>query len=192
MLGTVVFGDEDLRLAVQISSSLSQAIMTASLTILTIIGAAYAAFLPQLQRRGLAFYINIGLLILATFAFIASIWYGGEGIATAYREGAKGTWSIDNSKPLYNKQAIFACSGLLLSAFLVVSWAWQLTHPDARSNEQATETAQTVAELKTTIGSIAHELHQLNEQIARIQTASPPSQGAGAPGVESSRPPPAR
>lgn len=84
---------EDKRAAVGIAINLSNAMMTASLAMITIEG-AFFTFAIDKNQIGTTFW---GLAISTFFAFIVSIYFGGRNIARLYNNGHKGNWEIATS-----------------------------------------------------------------------------------------------
>lgn len=103
-------GMSDQKDAVNIGITLSTQIITASLTMIAVIG-AFAVFIIDKREIGLSYYLIMGG---AFISFILSIFIGGKGINEARKNGYKGTWTIDETKDLFNRQAIFALIGVIL------------------------------------------------------------------------------
>ncbi len=96
--------------AVNIGVTLSTQIITASLTMIAVIG-AFMTFVMDKRYVGITYFLIIGGAFLC---FIASIILGGRGIDKARKYGFDGTWTIDRTKSLFNKQSIFALIGIIL------------------------------------------------------------------------------
>jgi len=106
---------ENERVATQISVSLSQTIMTASLVMLTIIGGIYAALSPKLIMTTGHFWITVILLILSMALFILSIFLGGMSIS-GLRVACFITMNViqQTSKGIYqpNKKTVYIDLGM--------------------------------------------------------------------------------
>ena len=103
--------------AVSIGVTLSTQLISASLTMIAILG-AFATFIIDKREVGLRFYILIGISFLT---LVASIFFGGKGIDKARKSGFDGKWNLDDTKKPFNLQALFCGMGLLffiLSIFI--------------------------------------------------------------------------
>lgn len=103
--------------AVNIGVTLSTQLISASLTMIAVLG-AFATFIIDKREVGLLFYVLIGISFLT---FITSIFLGGKGIDKARKSGFDGKWNLDDTKKPFNWQALLCGMGLLffiLSIFI--------------------------------------------------------------------------
>lgn len=103
--------------AVNIGVTLSTQLISASLTMIAVLG-AFATFIIDKREVGLLFYALIGISFLT---FILSIFLGGKGIDKARKSGFDGKWNLDDTKESFNWQALLCGMGLLffiLSIFI--------------------------------------------------------------------------
>lgn len=103
--------------AVNIGVTLSTQLISASLTMIAVLG-AFATFIIDKREVGLLFYVLIGISFLT---FAASILLGGKGIDKARKSGFTGQWNLDDTKTCFNWQALLCGFGLLffiLSIFI--------------------------------------------------------------------------
>jgi hypothetical protein len=103
--------------AVNIGVTLSTQLISASLTMIAVLG-AFATFIIDKREVGLLFYVLIGISFLA---FIKSIFWGAKGIDKARKSGFDGKWNLDDTKKSFNWQALSCVMGLLffiLSIFI--------------------------------------------------------------------------
>jgi hypothetical protein len=103
--------------AVNIGVTLSTQLISASLTMIAVLG-AFATFIIDKREVGFLFYVLIGISFLS---FIASIFIGGKGIDKARKSGFDGKWNLDDTKQPFNWQALLCGMGLLffiLSIFI--------------------------------------------------------------------------
>lgn len=103
--------------AVNIGVTLSTQLISASLTMIAVLG-AFATFIIDKREVGLRFYILIGVSFLA---FVVSIISGGKGIDKARKSGFVNNWNLDDTKNYFNLQAGLCGLGLLffiLSIFI--------------------------------------------------------------------------
>jgi hypothetical protein len=109
--------DEYKKEAVNIGVKLSTQLISASLTMIAVLG-AFATFIIDKREVGLLFYILIGVSFLA---FVGSIISGGNGIDKARKSGFGNNWNLDDTKKSFNWQAGLCGIGLLffiLSIFI--------------------------------------------------------------------------
>lgn len=109
--------DEYKKEAVNIGVTLSTQLISASLTMIAVLG-AFATFIIDKREIGLRFYILIGVSFLA---FVLSIISGGKGIDRARKSGFMNNWNLDNTKKSFNWQSGLCGIGLLffiLSIFI--------------------------------------------------------------------------
>lgn len=102
--------DEYKKEAVNIGVTLSTQLISASLTMIAVLG-AFATFIIDKREVGLRFYILIGV---SFFAFVVSIISGGKGIDKARKSGFGNNWNLDDTKKSFNWQAGLCGIGLLL------------------------------------------------------------------------------
>ena len=84
--------------AVNIGVTLSTQLISASLTMIAVLG-AFATFIIDKREVGFLFYVLIGISFLS---FIASIFIGGKGIDKARKSGFDGKWNLDDTKQPFN------------------------------------------------------------------------------------------
>jgi len=95
--------------AVNIGVTLSTQLISASLTMIAVLG-AFATFIIDKREIGSLYYVIIG----ASFIFfVASIFKGGKGINKARKDGFADNWNLEETKSAFNLQAVFCLLGLL-------------------------------------------------------------------------------
>ncbi len=95
--------------AVNIGITLSTQLISASLTMIAVLG-AFATFIIDKREIGLLYYFLIGASFLS---FVASIFIGGKGIDIARKDGFEDQWNISGTKSSFNLQSVFCALGLL-------------------------------------------------------------------------------
>ena len=105
--------NSDKKDAVKIGITLSTQIITASLSMIAIIG-AFITFVLNKKEVGSYYFACIGI---SFFFFVLSIFFGGKGIDKARKKGYEGIWDIEQTKNIFNYQAIAALLGIIF--FLV-------------------------------------------------------------------------
>ena len=96
--------------ATNIGVTLSIQMISASLTMITVIG-ALIILVTDRNNTSLAFYILFGLGFIS---FLISIVKGGKGIDKVRKQGFNRNWNLDGSKSFFNQQAIYNVSGIVL------------------------------------------------------------------------------
>ena len=96
--------------AVNIGITLSTQLITASLTMIILIG-TFSTFIVDKRDVGLFYYL---LTFTAFILFILSLFYGGKGINQARRNGFNGRWQINDTKKYFNKQSSTALFGIII------------------------------------------------------------------------------
>lgn len=100
---------ENKKAAVNIGVTLSTQLISASLTMIAVLG-AFATFIIDKREVGVLFYVLTGISFLT---FIASIIFGGKGIDKARKSGFDGKWRLDDTKQPFNRQALLCGIGLV-------------------------------------------------------------------------------
>lgn len=100
---------EDKREAVNIGIGLSNQLITTSLALIAVNGAA-TTILLQIRDVRVWFYITA---IVSFFSFLASIYCGGKGINNSRNSGFKGNWTTTVGKSWFDKQAKFTFVGVV-------------------------------------------------------------------------------
>ena len=96
--------------AVKIGITISIQIITASLTMIAVIG-AFVVFIIDKREVGTAYYIITGFAFLS---LVYSVFLGGKGIDKIRNNGFSGEWEISSTKQIFNRQACTALLGILL------------------------------------------------------------------------------
>jgi hypothetical protein len=96
--------------AVNIGITLSSQIITASLTMIAVMG-AFAVFVIDKRNVGPLYYSITGF---AFISFIGSVFAAGKAINKARNEGFAGRWNIVDTKFLFNMQAALALLGIIM------------------------------------------------------------------------------
>jgi len=167
-------GMSDKKDAVNIGVTLSTQIITASLTMIAVIG-AFAAFVIDKRDVGLTYYLITGG---AFFCFIISIVLGGKGIDKARKSGFAGTWTIDETKDFFNRQSIIALLGVIL--FSISIFVGKEKPDELKSkidNQEKTINELTSKdELKTKeIRKLTEDIYKLTKQIDEMKKATVPN-----------------
>jgi hypothetical protein len=121
--------------AVKLSVSLSQAVMSASLGMLTIATGAAVALSTAVSTINVHFVVNQFVSAVCVLFFVASIFVGGRAIARSYHSGSSGTWEITELSPLYDRQAKLSIVGIGLAIILGFSVSCQLINVTAEKNQ---------------------------------------------------------
>jgi hypothetical protein len=106
--------EEDKRDAVNIGVNLSNQLITTSLALIAVVGAAMT-FIMQQKEVGFWFYC---CSIISFFSLLSSIFCGGRGINTARNNGFKGNWTISEGKDWFDWQAKLTLVGVICLCFL--------------------------------------------------------------------------
>ncbi|WP_053990089.1 hypothetical protein [Mangrovimonas sp. TPBH4] len=101
--------------AVNIGVTLSTQIIAASLTMIAVVG-AFATFAIDKREIGIVYYLLTGGAFLS---FVISIILGGKGIDKAREKGFIGSWTIADTKKLFDWQAKTALLGIILFSISV-------------------------------------------------------------------------
>lgn len=154
--------------SVNIGVTLSYQIITASLTMIAVIG-AFAAFVIDKRDVGFTYYLITGG---AYFCFIISIVLGGKGIDKVRKSGFVGTWTIDETKDLFNSQSIIALIGVFL--FSISIFAGKEKHDELKSkiNNQEKKINQLINKnvIKTKeIQKLTNDIYKLTKQVNEIK-----------------------
>ncbi|MBI2969031.1 MAG: hypothetical protein HYY40_14610 [Bacteroidetes bacterium] len=98
--------------AVNMGVTLSTQLISASLTMIAVLG-AFATFIIDKREidNPILYYILIGFSFVS---FVASIICGGKGIDIARKFGYFGKWRLNISKSAFNRQAVFCIIGIAL------------------------------------------------------------------------------
>lgn len=135
------------------NSTISTQIISASLTMITVIG-AFAVFIIEKREIGTWYYITAGLAFLS---FVISIFLGGRGLS--------GKGADKSPNPNFNWQAITALTGTILfcgSVFLGKE------KPD-ELEKRITQQEKIIIELKTKDEFRAKEIQRLNEELTSVR-----------------------
>ncbi len=156
--------------AVNIGITLSTQLISAALSMLTIIGAIVFFVLDKKQVNWVFFFvISIGF-----FSFIVSIYNGAKGIDKARKDGFNGVWNLSNTKRFFNKQAIFCFIGIAASVGSILMGKDKPNTIESeliqlnkllRSKVTQTETSYDgqIEELKFEIKKLKYELEQIKK-----------------------------
>lgn len=134
------------------NATISTQIISASLTMITVIG-AFAVFIIEKREIGFWYYLTAGL---AFFCFVISIFFGGNGLR------GKGANKIPN--PYFNWQAITALIGIIL---FCVSVFLGKEKPD-ELEKKVTEQDKIILELRTKDDFRAKEIQRLSDDINKL------------------------
>lgn len=134
-------------------TTISTQIISASLTMITVIG-AFAVFIIEKREIGPLYYWTSGL---AFMSFVVSIFLGGKGIS------GKGENKTPN--PFYNWQAITALFGIILFCVSVFLGKEKPDELESIINEQG----KTIIELKTKDEFRAVEIQRLTDDIKQLK-----------------------
>lgn len=110
---------ENERTAVNIGVSLSTQLISASLSMMAIVG-ALLVFAIDKREGTIGFYI---LFCFGFLFFLLSVFKGGKGIDIVRKEGYNKNWNLDCSKKYFNKQALFNILGIIfcLSSYFLTN-----------------------------------------------------------------------
>jgi len=155
---------ENQRAAASIASSLSKLLISAGLTMLTILG-AFVVIVLQAKEFS---WVLIVLSVLTLLAFLAMAFTGGKAISNLYYQVYRGEWSPDSSKSDFNKQAIAA---LLAVLFFILTIATTFFLDNRNSSEQVSSASPTTVTVNTVSDSTAKLIHRLEARIDSLERA---------------------
>ncbi len=154
--------------AVNIGVTLSTQLISASLTMIAVLG-AFVTFIIDKRDVGLSFYILIGI---SFFAFIVSVVCGGKGIDKARKSGFDGNWNLDDTKKSFNLQALLCVLGLL---FFILSIFLGKEKTDTQldrlsKTEKDIYSIQIIDSLRQVeVTKLKEEIKQINEQLEKLK-----------------------
>lgn len=143
--------------AVNIGVTLSTQLISASLTMVAVLG-AFSTFIIDKREVGLLFYALIGISFLT---FIVSIFLGGKGIDKARKNGYDGKWNLDDTKESFNWQALLCGMGLL---FFILSIFIGKEKPDTQL-DRLSKTEKDIYAIQLIDSLRQAEFKQLKEEI---------------------------
>jgi len=159
-------GPEDQRSAASIYASLSSYVMTASLGVIAA-QAALATFV--LDKRGHLTWFYIWM-VAGIFASVASIVFGGKGIAAIASGGFDGTWSLKPNGDSFNRQALFCLVGML---FLLLSLFCGRPKPENPYAEEMRRLNTTVIQQQSQIDDLKGKYAAVAEQLKSFAGDAP-------------------
>jgi amino acid transporter len=130
---------EDRRAAANVASSLSNLLISAGLTMLTILGAFVVIVLKDKEFS----WTLIGLSLLTLAAFLWMAFAGGRAVKNLYYDVYNGEWSPKESKSDFNHQAI---AGLIAVSLFIATVTFTFSL-DSRENVRQ----KTIASPDTTV-----------------------------------------
>lgn len=147
--------DEDKRVAVGMSVTLSSQLMTAALAIIALGGGLLGVFVQNRDVGG-SFYITVSLSFVA---FVVSIFIAGKGISISRKKGFDGQWSLEDGKWYFNAQAVACAVGLILFLVAVL----------LSGKPKDSETSSQIAALQRTAGAFEQKLQWLAKANEKLQ-----------------------
>ncbi len=164
------FGDkmEDKKTAVNIGVTLSTQLISASLSMIAIIG-ALIVFVIDKRETSIAFFICFSLGFLF---FLLSIIKGGKGINIVRNQGYDHNWNLSCSKSFFNSQAIFNLLGIIfcLSSFIFTKPAIDEQSIEfKRLNKNIEQLIDSKVNDNSDIDSLKQEIRLLKKRIDDIE-----------------------
>jgi signal transduction histidine kinase len=153
---------ENQRAAASIASSLSKLLISAGLTMLTILGAFVVIVLKDKEFS----WLLIALSVLTLLAFLRMVYTGGQAISNLYHRVYRGEWSPEASKSDFNKQAIAA---LLAVLFFILTIAMTFFLDNRESSELANASGPTPVTVNTVSDSTAKLIHRLQARVDSLE-----------------------
>lgn len=149
---------EDQRNAATIYTSLSSYLMTASLGVIAA-QAALATFVLDERDHLTWFYV---WMLAGIVSSVASIVFGGRGIAAIASGGFDGTWSLKPNGDSFNRQAAFCLLGM---ALLLASLFAGRPKPENPNAEQIQRLSTTITQQQTQIDDLRTKCAALADQL---------------------------
>jgi len=162
---------ENKRTAVLIGVTLSTQLISASLSMLAIVG-ALVVFMIDKRETNIGFIILFGLGFLS---FLFSIIKGGKGIDIVRKQGFQKNWNLDYSKSFFNAQAIFNIVGIILC---LVGFLFTKPKIDEQNEEfkKLNQNFKSLIEYKiaeqTDLDSLKIELYNLKTRLDKIENSN--------------------
>lgn len=160
-------GTEDQRSAATIYASLSSYVMTASLGVIAA-QAALATFVLDKRDHLTGFYV---CMIAGLISSVASIVFGGKGIAAIASGGFDGNWSLKPNGDSFNKQAILCLIGMVL---LLASVFAGRPKPESPGVDQIRRLNTAITQQQTQIDDLKAKYAALADQLDSLPRTAPP------------------
>lgn len=143
--------------AVNIGVTLSTQLISASLTMIAVLG-AFATFIIDKRDIGFLYYSLIGASFLS---FVASIFIGSKGIDKARKDGFDDKWNLTETKSAFNFQALFCALGLLF----FISSIFIGKEKDNNELDRITKTEKEIYSIKLIDSLRQGEVNKLKDEI---------------------------
>ena len=157
--------DEDKRIAIGFSITLSSQLIAAALAMLAVEG-AYVAYALGARETNTLF---VPLASLAATAFILSVFIAGKAITAARDAGFAGAWRLDAGKSHFNWQALLLLVALgMLGATFLASGQSKESILEAKVEGLRTDIQRLETQLKALPVEHQKAKHQLEQQIRSL------------------------